>query len=106
MARYFYVMDDKREFPNTSIRAMHEDDTRCVIEYSEGAIDDSWRESTLEEIEQDFGFNPFEPQPQPPEPTEQEMVQAELLLNQIEIMQKQDEQDEVLAEILLNQLGV
>lgn len=41
-----------------------------------------------------------------PEPTEQELVQAELLLNQIEIMQKQDEQDEVLAEILLNQLGV
>lgn len=74
MARYFYVKDDKREFPNASIRAMYEDSTRCVIEYSDGAIDDSWRESTLEEMEQDFGFNPFEPQPQPepqPEPKPQ-----------------------------------
>lgn len=46
---------------------------------------------------------PEEPQP---EPTEQELVQAEMLLNQIEIMSRQNEQDEVLAEILLNQMGV
>lgn len=41
-----------------------------------------------------------------PEPTEQELIQAELLLNQIDIIAKQNEQDEVLAEILLNQMGV
>lgn len=41
-----------------------------------------------------------------PEPTEQELVQAELLLNQLDIMAKQAEHDEVLAEILLNQLEV
>lgn len=77
MERYFYIMDEKREFPETSIRAMYEDDTRCVIEYSEGVIDDNWRESTLEEMEQDFGFNPFEPQPKPPEPdTKQEETEA------------------------------
>lgn len=40
------------------------------------------------------------------EPTEQELIQAELLLNQIGIIAKQNEQDEVLAEILLNQMGV
>ena len=44
---------------------------------------------------------PFEP-----EPTEQELIQAELLLNQVEILARQNEQDEVLAEILLNSLGV
>ena len=40
------------------------------------------------------------------EPTETELIQAELLLNQIDIITKQNEQDEVLAEILLNQMGV
>lgn len=39
-------------------------------------------------------------------PTETELVQAEILLNQAEILAKQNEQDEVLAEILLNQMGV
>lgn len=41
-----------------------------------------------------------------PEPTETELIQAELLLNQMDIMAKQSEHDEVLAEILLNQLEV
>jgi hypothetical protein len=40
------------------------------------------------------------------EPTETELIQAELLLNQADIIAKQNEQDEVLAEILLNQMGV
>lgn len=48
-----------------------------------------------------------EPTPEPePELTEAELVQAEILLNQAEILAKQNEQDEVLAEILLNQMGV
>lgn len=38
--------------------------------------------------------------------TENEIIQAELLLNQIDIIAKQNEHDEVLAEILLNQMGV
>ena len=41
-----------------------------------------------------------------PEPTDAELIRAELLLNQAEILAKQNEHDEVLAEILLNQLGV
>lgn len=52
------------------------------------------------------GFKGECPEPPKPQPTEQELVQAEILLNQIEIMQRQAEQDEVLAEILLNQMGV
>ena len=46
-------------------------------------------------------LNPIEP-----EPTEQEIITAEILLNQADILAKQNEQDEVLAEILLNQMGV
>ena len=40
------------------------------------------------------------------EPTETELIQAELLLNQADIIAKQNEHDEVLAEILLNQMEV
>lgn len=40
------------------------------------------------------------------EPINEELVQAEILLNQAEILAKQNEQDEVLAEILLNQMEV
>ena len=41
-----------------------------------------------------------------PEPTEQETIQAEILLNQAEIIAKQKEHDEVLAELLLGQQEV
>lgn len=44
------------------------------------------------------------PQPEPL-PTDEEIMQAEVLLNQTEILAKQNEQDMVLAEILLNQMG-
>ena len=38
--------------------------------------------------------------------SEQDEVNAVVLLNQMDIMTKQEEQDQVLAEILLNGLGV
>ncbi len=54
-----------------------------------------------------FQYQEYEPEPIPePEPTEQEIMQAEMLLNQMEIISTQQEQDEVLAEILLNQMEV
>ena len=40
------------------------------------------------------------------EPTEDELIQAEILLNQSEIIAKQKEHDEVLAELLLGQQEV
>lgn len=43
--------------------------------------------------------------PKEPEPTETELIQAEILLNQAEIIGKQKEQDEILAELLLGQQG-
>lgn len=49
-------------------------------------------------------YTPTEAQPQPP--TEQELLQGEMLLNQAEILAKQNEQDEVMAQILLNQMEV
>ena len=44
--------------------------------------------------------------PKEPEMTEQELIQAEISLNQAEIIAKQKEQDEVLAELLLGQQEV
>lgn len=41
-----------------------------------------------------------------PLPSEMELIQAEILLNQAEIMAKQNEQDEILAAILLEQQTV
>jgi len=41
-----------------------------------------------------------------PQPTEGEILQAELLLNQVTILENQTAQDAVMAEILLGQLGV
>lgn len=47
-----------------------------------------------------------EPEPSVPEPpTDQELIQAELLLNQTKILINQEQQDTVLAELLLNQIG-
>jgi len=43
------------------------------------------------------------PEPIEPEPDEQDVVQAQILLNQADIIAKQQEQDEVLAEMLLQQ---
>lgn len=40
------------------------------------------------------------------EPTEEELTNAQLLLNQADIMSKQSEHDEILAEILLNMMEV
>lgn len=49
----------------------------------------------------------YTPEPAPePEPTEEEIIQVEMLLNQAQIIATQNEQDEVLAAILLNQMEV
>ena len=60
-------------------------------------------EITQEEYE---SHKPSEPEPQEQAPTEQEILQAEMLLNQQQIISKQTEIDMTLAELLLNQQGV
>ena len=48
----------------------------------------------------------LEPELIMPEPTEQDFLQAEILLNQVTILENQHAQDAVMAEILLGQLEV
>lgn len=76
-----------------------------------------WTEKSLPTAEIKNGFNliykyengeitaEYEKSPQA-EPTEQELIQAEILLNQAELIAKQKEHDEVLAELLLGQQEV
>ena len=58
-------------------------------------------------VVQELKSDPIEPKPtEPPKPTEDEIYRAEILLNQIDILENQKAQDEVLASILLNQMEV
>lgn len=57
--------------------------------------------SIVEYIKPDHTSEPVRPRL-----TENELIQAEILLNQVDIIAKQNEQDEVLAAILLNQMEV
>lgn len=56
-------------------------------------VDGEWAEYTPEPV-----------QPIEEEPTEQDIINSELLLNQANIINSQNSMDEVLAEILLNQM--
>ena len=51
----------------------------------------------------DGKWEDVEHQEEEAEPTDEEIIQAEMLLNQAEIIAKQSEHDEVLAELLLGQ---
>lgn len=73
-------------------------------EEKDGYIVDTYSNGT---IVKNIKSEPAEPQPAPePELTEWEIIQAEMLLNQAQIIATQQEQDEVLAAILLNQMEV
>ena len=66
-------------------------------------------EELIEILQEEFEANKpviLEPEPTVPEPTEQDFLQAEILLNQVSILENQRAQDAVMAEILLGQLGV
>ena len=80
-----------------------DDDIIRVTETTYRVYEDGTKEFACETVVERSANS--EPEPEP-EPTEEELVQAEILLNQAEILAKQNEQDEVLAEILLNQMGV
>jgi hypothetical protein len=76
------------------------------LKYSFGNIpSEELTEITQEEYEANKPIIP-EPEPTAPEPTEQDFLQAEILLNQVTILENQRAQDAVMAEILLGQLGV
>ncbi|KXL53509.1 hypothetical protein CLNEO_07350 [Anaerotignum neopropionicum] len=63
-------------------------------------------EELAEITQEEFEANkPVIPEPEP-QPTEQDILQAELLLNQMSILDNQGAQDAVMAKILLGQLEV
>ena len=70
-----------------------------IANFDHLVIGKRYNNGVWEEIEQP------EITPKPTE-TENEFIQAEILLNQAEIIAKQKEQDEVLAELLLGQQEV
>ena len=93
--------------------------TEILKEEAEKYLSEScvWVENELPQAEVKKGFNVYYKyengeitaeyeKEEVPEPTEDEVIQAELLLNQAEIIAKQKEHDEVLAEILLGQQEV
>lgn len=103
MQRYFYI-NKNDDLSETSYRAIYADETRCVIEYNEGEILSAWTESTLEEMEQDFGFNPFEPQPEQPKP-DTKQVEIEALQKENKLLKAQvgalAEQQEFIEDCLI-----
>ena len=66
---------------------------------------DDWLVVNESDLITEFGCNPFSVT-ELPEISEQDEINAEILLNQAEILAKLNEQDEVQAQILLNQTGV
>lgn len=105
----YYKIPLSESLTNVHYRDIKYYDEFCVIDYNAGTISSTWKELNDHTIVDEIGENPFIEEQQEQEVIEnsyEDLVQAELLLNQINIMAKQEEQDEVLAEILLNQLGV
>lgn len=76
-----------------------------TLEYEENGnvyVQNTYENGTVEKY-----LKPPEIMPDPPYiPTDEEEAQAQILLNQADIMAKQEEQDEVLAALLLQGLEV
>ena len=81
-------------------------DGYLYLKYFSGNIpSEPLEEITQAEYEANKPVVPPKPEPTP-QPTEEEILQAEMLLNQQQIISRQNEQDMVLAELLLSQQGV
>ena len=73
---------------NTVVKKYFGTDKEHITAVVTEAVSDDIPDGTMQEL---------------PEPDEQDVVQAQILLNQADIIAKQQEQDEVLAEMLLQQ---
>lgn len=81
-------------------------DGYLFLKYMKGNIpSEELTEITHEEYEENKPIIP-ESELDTMEPTEQDFVQAEILLNQVAILENQKAQDAAIAAILLGQLGV
>ena len=101
----YYKIPLDADLSQTSYRDSRPTEDSIYIEYNEGYIGEDWTAVEESDLIAGFGCNPFVVV-ELPEVSEQDEINAEILLNQAEILAKLNEQDEVQAQILLNQMGV
>lgn len=105
----YYKIPLNTDLSQTSYRDRRDTENNIFIEYNEGFVGEDWVAIEESELIAEFGFNPFlmaEETEEFPEVSEQDEINARILLNQADILAKLNEQDEVQAQILLNQTGV
>ncbi len=100
----YYKIPLDADLSQTSYRDSRQTENSTYIEYNEGYVDKDWVVVEESDLITAFGCNPFVVI-EMPEVSEQDEINAEILLNQAEILAKLNEQDEVQAQILLNQIG-
>jgi hypothetical protein len=109
MEAIYYKLPLDADLSQTSYRDRRDTDTHIYIEYNEGFVGENWVAIEESELIAEFGCNPFvvtEETAELPEVSEQDEINARILLNQADILARLSEQDEVQAQILLNQTGV
>lgn len=105
----YYKIPLNTDLSQTSYRDRRDTENNIFIEYNEGFVGEDWVTIEESELIAEFGCNPFlvtEETAEVSKVSEQDEINAEILLNQAEILAKLNEQDEVQAQILLNQTGV
>lgn len=102
----YYKLPLDADLSQTSYRDRRDTETHIFIEYNEGFVGEDWSAIEESELIAEFGCNPFAVTEELPEVSEQDEINARILLNQADILAKLSEQDEVQAQILLNQTGV
>lgn len=105
----YYKIPLNTDLSQTSYRDRRDTDTHIYIEYNEGFVGEDWVAVEESELIAEFGCNPFVVTgvtAEFPEVSEQDEINARILLNQADILARLNEQDEVQAQILLNQTGV
>lgn len=103
----YYKIPLDADLSQTSYRDRRDTESYIYIEYNEGFVGEDWVVIEESELIAEFGYNPFAVTEETmPEVSEQDEINARILLNQADILAKLNEQDEVQAQILLNQTGV
>ena len=105
----YYKIPLNTNLSQTSYRDRRDTETNIFIEYNEGFVGEEWVAIEESELIAEFGCNPFlvtEETAELPEVSEQDEINARILLNQADILARLNEQDAVQAQILLNQTGV
>ena len=109
MDAVYYKLPLDADLSQTSYRDRQDTENSIYIEYNEGFVGEDWSAIEESELIAEFGYNPFlvtEETAELPEVSEQDEINARILLNQADILARLNEQDEVQAQILLNQTGV